>query len=535
MSEVLIVGSGASGVNAAVPLVKAGHKIKLLDFGNEDLVYDPLIPSLPFHELRRSDEQQHRYFLGDHFEGIPFGPSQNGAQLTPPRHYITADVPDLMPVVSESFTATESLALGGLASGWGAGVFPFGDQELEKLPIKRADLERHYDTVAERIGIAGDRDDLLPFFGDCPVMMPPAEIDTNAEVVLSRYIQHRPKYNERGFFLGRTRLALCTEPYRGRGPNPYHDMDFWSDTNRSVYRPRWTLDELKQFPNFSYVSRRLVLFFREQPDNEVQVIARHQDSGVIESFNARALILASGTLSSARIILRSFGRYRVRVPLVCNPHLYAPLINFGMLGREPKDRRYSLAQLTAIYCPSAPGPVKVQAQFFSYRSLLGFRLLKDLPIGYREGLKALRLLMPLLGVLVIQHEDHPTARKFCMLHRGQGDEPDRLNIHYALSDQEERSCRAQERRLLRFFRMLGCCPIKLVRPGHGASIHYAGTFPMGRGGDELSCDADGRLVGTRAVFLVDGSVFPYLPAKGLTFTMMANADRVGTRLAGRLK
>jgi len=534
MSKVVIVGSGASGVNAAVPLVKAGHKVILLDFGNQDLAYEPLIPSLPFSELRRSDEQQHRYFLGENFQGIPFAPVQNGAQLTPPRLYIVADAAKLMPVDSESFTATESLALGGLASGWGAGVFPFGDEELENLPITRTDLEPHYDAVAERIGVAGDRDDLLPFFGECSVMMPPAEIDTNAEIVLSHYLRRRRKFNAHGFYMGRTRLALCTTPHRGRGAHPYHDMDFWSDTHQSVYRPRSTLDELRQFSNFSYNSRRLVLFFKESGENEVQIVARHHDSGAIETFNAHALVLAAGTLSTARIVLRSFSRYGVQIPLVCNPHAYALVINLGMLGRKPRDRRHSLAQLTAIYCPSGPRRVSVQAQFFSYRSLLAFRLLKELPLAYREGLRILRLLMPVLGVLVIQHEDRPTTRKYCTLRRGAGDEPDRMDIHYELSNEEKRACRTREKQLLYFFRQVGCWPIKLIRPGHGASIHYAGTFRMSGGGGELTCDAEGRLAGTHNVFLADGSVFPSLPAKGLTFTMMAHADRVGTRLARRL-
>ena len=39
---------------------------------------------------------------------------------------------------------------------------------------------------------------------------------------------------------------------------------------------------------------------------------------------------------------------------------------------------------------------------------------------------------------------------------------------------------------------------------------------------------------TLIVYLADGSVFPWLPAKGLTFTLMACADRVGSRLASRL-
>ena len=51
---------------------------------------------------------------------------------------------------------------------------------------------------------------------------------------------------------------------------------------------------------------------------------------------------------------------------------------------------------------------------------------------------------------------------------------------------------------------------------------------------QLTCDADGRLRGTRSVYLTDGSFLAYQPAKGLTFTIMANANRVASRLAERL-
>ncbi|MGI9181576.1 MAG: hypothetical protein ACR2H9_13865 [Longimicrobiaceae bacterium] len=83
MVDVLVVGSGASGVNAAAPLVAAGLRVLMLDYGNQDRGYPPLIPPDSFSEIRRSDEEQHRYYLGDDFEGIPLGPARVGAQLTP--------------------------------------------------------------------------------------------------------------------------------------------------------------------------------------------------------------------------------------------------------------------------------------------------------------------------------------------------------------------------------------------------------------------------------------------------------------------
>ena len=73
MTDVLVVGSGAGGVHAAWPLVERGLEVAMLDFGNEDRAYASLVPSQPWSELRTTDEAQHRYLLGDHFEGVPLG------------------------------------------------------------------------------------------------------------------------------------------------------------------------------------------------------------------------------------------------------------------------------------------------------------------------------------------------------------------------------------------------------------------------------------------------------------------------------
>ena len=530
--DVIVVGSGAGGVHAAWPLAARGLAVALVDYGNQDREYAPLVPHRPWSELRRCDERQHRYFLGDRFEGIGLGPVRVGAQLTPPRLFISADSERLLPVDSRTFDATQSLAQGGLASGWGAGVFPFGDEDLAATPLGAADLAPHYAAVAERIGVSGARDDLAPFLGDLEPSMPPLEIDSGAEQVLRRYARRRESLNAAGFRLGTTWLAACSREHRGRGPHPYLDMDFWSDAARAVYRPRWTLEELCARSNVRYVGRRLALGFEEAEDG-VRLEVLHADAGTRERLSARALVLATGTLGTARLVLRSLGRYDRALPILCNPYTYVPAVNLSMVGREARDRRHSLAQLTAVYRP--PGEERtVQAQYYSYRSLLLFKLIKESPLAHRDSLCVLRLLQPLLGIVGVHHEDRPGPGKRLVLRRGATREQDRLEIEYRPEPDEERRQRADERRMLGFFRRLGCWPIRRVRPGHGAAIHYAGTLPLSASEGELTCDAEGRLRGTRAVYVADGSVFPTLPSKGLTFTIMAHADRVGTRLAARL-
>src|SRR3989344_1451556 len=178
--DVLIVGSGASAVNAAAPLVEAGLTVSMLDFGNQDLTYRDLVPDVSFVEARTKDQNQYRYFLGDDFEGIPVGTLEAGAQLTPPRRHISHDARELTPVDSSTISLFATLALGGLASGWAAGSYAYSEDDLKDFPISREELAPHYEKVAERIGISGETDDLERFDGALEHLLPPLRIDTSA-------------------------------------------------------------------------------------------------------------------------------------------------------------------------------------------------------------------------------------------------------------------------------------------------------------------------------------------------------------------
>jgi hypothetical protein len=106
-----------------------------------------------------------------------------------------------------------------------------------------------------------------------------------------------------------------------------------------------------------------------------------------------------------------------------------------------------------------------------------------------------------------------------------------LDVRYALSDELRQRQVLQEKAVLRCFRRLGCYALKRIWPGDGASLHYGGTLAMSREERELTVQLNGLLRGTRSVYLVDSATFPYLPAKGMTFTMMANANRIGESIS----
>src|SRR5262249_55902271 len=157
---------------------------------------------------------------------------------------------------------TESLALGGLGSGWGACAIQFTNGDMEGWPIGRSDLAPHYDSVAARVGISGARDDLLPYYGECAALQPPIALDHHPRSFLSRYESggsfrwrcepSRAAMNAGGLFMGAPRLAILTRDMDGRRATRYHEMDFYTDADRSVYRPWFTVQRMREMPNFRY-------------------------------------------------------------------------------------------------------------------------------------------------------------------------------------------------------------------------------------------------------------------------------------------
>ena len=64
-----------------------------------------------------------------------------------------------------------------------------------------------------------------------------------------------------------------------------------------------------------------------------------------------------------------------------------------------------------------------------------------------------------------------------------------------------------------------------IRP-MGASVHYSGTIPMASANGTYSTTANCQSHDFENLYFVDGTTFPFLPAKNLTFTLMANAVRI---------
>ena len=212
--DILIVGSGPSGIQVAKEATLHGFRVGLVDVGHEDHEYAVITPDRPFTELRRTDPNQHEYFLGKNFCGIDAGGQKTGVQLTPARQFIVRDVERLLPIESKNFQAVQSLALGGLGAGWGAGCVCYEEDELRKVGLPAREMKPFYERVAKEIGVSGPmQDDISEHVGLLKNLQPPLELDSNAKSLLQTYEKKKSSLNSKGFKLGQPLIGSLNQEY----------------------------------------------------------------------------------------------------------------------------------------------------------------------------------------------------------------------------------------------------------------------------------------------------------------------------------
>ncbi|HET6348505.1 MAG TPA: GMC oxidoreductase [Candidatus Krumholzibacteria bacterium] len=532
--DFIVVGSGMAGVHAAQTLVDAGARVLMLDGGATAQPATEPPAGKSFVALRQNDREQHRYFLGDRLEAIATPAGRPGSQLTPTRRFIVDHVDRWLRFHSDSFAPMESLALGGLGNAWGAGCYHFSDRDLEDAGLPAAEIRSGYQLIADRIGVQGEDDDTSAFCGG-PIqrLQPVMDMDAAASALYARYRSRRQAMLARGLHMGRPALAVLTRPMPGREPVAFHNMDFYADNERTAYRPWCTLDVLRRNPLFEYRGDVVVTDFVESADR-VTVSGRSasgSDPRALQ-FAGRSLVLCSGAIGTMRIVARSLNGMDRAFPILTNPCDYLLGIQPARIGKSLGERLSSFAQLALFYRPRGEEhPVFSGGSVYTYQALMLFRLAREAPLSFALSRDLLQFLQTSLLMIGMTYPDWPTRDNFLKLTPDR-DSPtgDTLTAAYRMSERQEMMRTRTLGAIRRHLPGIGCWIASAVRGKNGFSSHYAGTVPYSPDERPFALAPNGRLYGTGRVYVADSAGFRFLPALGLTWTIMANAHRVARGL-----
>jgi choline dehydrogenase-like flavoprotein len=515
----VIIGSGAAGTAAALALVRLGIRPTMLDVGRSDPGAGTKVQGNLYDYRKQHDTFD--LFIGEGFQGVSdvLKDEVGVAKLNAPNMaFITQDVETLSPVETIDFDPIQSFALGGLGNGWGSGLYRFTDDDLAGFPIRAADLASHFDTLTAEIGISGAEDDLAPYFGVTSGLLPPLKLSYNAEKVYASYRSKRQALVRRGVTLGRPRLGVLSVEKDGRAACDYSNTEFWQDAPY-LYTPTVTLKRLIAAGQVDYRPGLLVQSWMETAEG-VTVNASDIRTGQPVKFTGGALLLAAGAIGTGKIVLASQQDYETALPLLENPAVQIPFVLPTSIGRALDTHVFGLTQLNLIWESDAFG-CRTQGSFLELTSPMRAEFFGRFPLSARANLRLVHDMLPamLLMQLYLPGSAQPPAR--IVLKEGG---VLRIEGHPNAAEVEKLSG------LLAALRSLGLwtLPMLVQKSATGHAIHYAGTLPMSEAPARYQCDPAGKLAGTRRVYIADSACFSALPAKNMSFGMMANAMRVAT-------
>jgi choline dehydrogenase-like flavoprotein len=524
--DVIIVGSGPAGVSAAFPLVQAGLRVLMVDGGKHGRSPPIAVPYLQAreHDLTEGLGHQWQWMLGhDHYA------LRHLAALSPkmriPQHaYIFEDFEQVDKIQAIGFFAIGSLAQGGLSNAWGCGVARLSHQELIEYPFAPSELDPSYAVVTRRMGVSGATpDDLSDYFGLDDWADPPIPIDALQGRLIDRYLRKRSLPAVSGIRLGRARVAALSIDRDERLACDLSGNCLWGCHRRSLYSATEDIEALKRYDNFIYRSGFVVdRVTRTQDQPSIQ-------GGVgksCETLAARKVILAAGTLATTRLALLATGIERP-VALLSSPVAAFMLWVPAALG-TPRRSAFGLGQLAFTTNPT--GEIPGYGSLFNTTGIPIAEFARFMPLHKRAGIDILKSLLSscVVGNFYLPGRYTRTRLKLRA--------DDWLLVEGAHEECVPALMQTARQRLGKAFLRLGALMLPgsftLAKPG--GDVHYAGSLPMRATPIQGETDASGQLYGLNDVHIVDGASLSALTEKPHTLTIMANADRIGRRLAAEL-
>jgi choline dehydrogenase-like flavoprotein len=419
-----------------------------------------------------------------------------------------------------------SLALGGLSNVWGAAMLPYRDTDIAGWPVKNAELAPHYRAVTQFTGLAAQRDDLeeiFPLHCDQPHAL---RSSRQADLLCGNLDRHRDELRGRGWHFGRARVAVRAAD-NAKGSGCVHcGFCMYGCPYGCIYNAADTVRELRAEKNFTYQRDVIVTTVRET-SGKVFIAGHHRETRAPLAFEADRAYLAAGVIPTAQILLRSQAAYDQPLTLRDSQYFLFPLL----LARRTRDVRtealYTLSQLFIELNRPRISRHSVHLQLYTYSDIIGQAV--------RKSLGPLKMFARQLEerMIIVQgylHSDESPTMAMTLKRDG---EKDFLQLDAQPNPETRRTVKKVLHELLSQTRRLGGIVVppmlQLAEPGRG--FHCGGSLPMRASPGKHESDTLGRPSGWARVHVVDASVLPEVPATTITFSVMANAHRIGWETA----
>jgi choline dehydrogenase-like flavoprotein len=520
-----VIGSGPAGVACAGALLARGARVLMLDAG---IKLEPerarVVSDLA---QKKSSEWQRSEIAAVH------GDSDADLKGLPNKKLFGSDFPyreseEKIPWRGQDVAVCPSLGFGGLSNVWGAAMLPFRDDDIPDWPVKNADLAQHYRAVAEMTGLSGRRDgleEIFPLHANNPASLKPSR---QAVSFLASLDRHSEALRARGWRFGQSRLGVrAADSLRGIGCVAC-GYCLTGCVYGCIYNAADTVRELQGQENFNYESDVIVTRLREREKSDTVLIEGfHRLTGEPLSFEADRVYLAAGVIPTAQIVLRSQDAFERPLTLRDSQYFLFPIIRVRGVRDVQAEALYTLSQAFLELSHPRISRYSVHLQIYTHSDTIAGAV--------RRSLGPLKLFArPILErLLIVQGYLHSNESAAIQMTLRRDGTKDFLQLEPAANSQTAVAVRRVLRELQGQFRALGGFVVppmlQIAQPGRG--FHCGGSLPMRAQPGDFETDTLGRVRGWSRVHVVDASVLPAVPATTITFSVMANAHRIGWETA----
>lgn len=502
----IVIGSGPSGVSAAKALLARGRQVLMLDGGKE------LEPEAAARRaaLAATDpgtwpDATRDGWMAPQYATPPGQVRRFGSDFAmEPGGATIADLPGWMALRA-------SRAVGGLSNLWGSAVLPYAAKDMAGWPVTPDGLAPHYRAVADFLPVAGTSDALeevlpaLPMAGRTGIE--PAQ---QAAELLRRLRDKTADLAAMGIRGGQARQAVDTSCRRC-------GMCLHGCPYGLIWSARDTLADLRHHPGFSYRPGAIVR--RVSEGNGATV---HLEDGT--TITGTRIYLGAGVLETARILLASDPAITT-LTLRDSQHAFLPMLHrWGNATRPDRGRFHTLPQAFVEIDHAKVSPFLVHAQLYSWNE----HFPRDLVQNYASKIPFsapffTALARRLIVAQLFLHSDHSHRIAISLAPDG------RLTARLEENPALDPTTKAAARHMGKAMSKLGLLPLTFAaRPGApGSSFHVGASVPMAATPQKGQSDPLGRPAGWQRLHLIDASSLPAIPATTITFSVMANAHRIG--------
>ncbi|SFR96675.1 GMC oxidoreductase [Granulicella pectinivorans] len=518
----IVVGSGPAGVSVSKALLERGYSVWMLDGGStlepEKAAKLVELGSLPSAEWPGKASLWMR-------EGTKAG-VKGLLKLTYGSDFPYKKMPGATPMTSEGVYVQYSMGKGGLSATWGTAVMPYRQSDIEDWPLTVKELEPHYRAVLDFMPVAQGVDGLEE---DFPTFKPtqPMPLGPQGKQLWDSLSVHNSELREHGIKFGQSRLAINQPGHGAPGPCQLCALCMYGCPYGLLYSSAQTVDELKEHPNFRYMPGYTVQRV-DETDEGVSVNAVLSD-GRTQILQGDRAFLAAGVIASTAIVLRSIEAYDKPVTFRDSHYFMMPMLSLrGAPGFE-RGHLQTMSQIFLEIMDDRVSRYSTHLQIYTYSDLF------EQPIHTMLGmLGPLARLFPWKAVLsrltIVQAFMHSSdSPGFTGILERDG-ESDRLRLIAEERPETTSLVKTLLKKLSAIRGLTGMIPVgpMMERGEPGRGFHTGGTFPMAHEPKGFESDLLGRPAGLKRVHVVDSSVLPSIAGTTITYTVMANAHRIGT-------